>query len=170
MKIFWPLLLTIISVGQFLAVYDAVAGDTYVHGDLGIGVFSSSGNLITENITKIATGKTVLFVAVGDIVLKDGFEASLGSTFRARTGNFGQLNNDTDNDGDGLFDWWELLYFDDTSPGRNDDTDGDGISNYREAQMSLDPTSGTAQANGNFYKYDAFGRMTEMRRGLLLRK
>jgi hypothetical protein len=52
---------------------------------------------------------------------------------------------DSDNDGDELADWWELLYYGNLSNGAGADTDGDGLINFLEYLLLANPT--VAHAN-----------------------
>jgi hypothetical protein len=56
---------------------------------------------------------------------------------------------DTDVDGDGLADWWEIQYFGNLSQTASGDPDGDGITNLQEYQQGRNPTkSALPDANG----------------------
>lgn len=69
-----------------------------------------------------------------------------------------------DNDADGLPDAWEVKYFGlDLSNGRDDDADGDGISNGIEYKLGSDPSTDTGQRPGLIYEYDDLGRITSIR-------
>lgn len=58
-----------------------------------------------------------------------------------------------DSDGDGLADEWEEYFFGDLSQEGTDDSDGDGVSNLREFQQGINPTSSDTDGDG---KLDGF--------------
>jgi hypothetical protein len=66
-----------------------------------------------------------------------------------------------DDDQDGLPDAWEYAKFGNLSQRGNDDTDGDGFTNRQEYLVDTDPSDGTEAPvpAGNFFEYDAFGRI-----------
>lgn len=66
-----------------------------------------------------------------------------------------------DDDGDELADAWEYANFGNLAHTKDDDSDGDGYSNYQEYLIGTDPGNpGEAPVPaGNFYQYDEFGRM-----------
>lgn len=66
-----------------------------------------------------------------------------------------------DDDQDGLPDAWEYAKFGHLNQAGHDDPDGDGYTNYQEYLVGTDPAS-AAEAPvpaGNFFEYDAFGRV-----------
>ena len=71
--------------------------------------------------------------------------------------------NYTDKDGDGLPDWWEVAFFGNLSQGANNDPDRDGYNNLTEFKIGTNPADGREAPvpAGNFFKYDAFGRIVE---------
>lgn len=71
------------------------------------------------------------------------------------------LPSGEDDDNDGLADVWEFENFGNLDPETDDDSDGDGYSNYQEYLIGTDPND-PAEAPvpaGNFYEYDEFGRI-----------
>ena len=54
----------------------------------------------------------------------------------------------SDGDGDGLPDWWEMIYFGSLSQTAAGDYDGDGTSNLSEYLQGRDPTKGTVPDTG----------------------
>ncbi|MGE5257167.1 MAG: PASTA domain-containing protein [Hyphomicrobiales bacterium] len=66
-----------------------------------------------------------------------------------------------DDDQDGLPDAWEYARFGHLDQGGQDDADGDGYSNYQEYRAGTDPAdrSEAPVPAGNFFEYDAFGRI-----------
>ncbi len=77
----------------------------------------------------------------------------------------GEENPSEDQDSDGLPDSWELQYGDLTTlTGRNDDNDGDGISNWIEYKLGTDPTAVNAKGPGIYYQYDQLGRIKKIER------
>lgn len=50
------------------------------------------------------------------------------------------IGPDTDSDGDGLLDRWEIKYFGTLAQSASGDPDGDGVSNLLEFQLGRDPT------------------------------
>lgn len=70
-----------------------------------------------------------------------------------------------DMDGDGMADDWEVKNFGNLKKGANDDSDGDGANNYIEFLMGTVPTSaGSIPENGDYFEYDALGRIKSIRR------
>jgi hypothetical protein len=57
---------------------------------------------------------------------------------------------ETDVDGDGLPDWWELQYFGNLNQGANNDPDGDGLTNLQEYQQGRNPTKSALSDAGDF--------------------
>ena len=53
------------------------------------------------------------------------------------TANF--ISETADNDNDDLSDWWETQHFGNLDYGKDDDPDSDGLSNYVEYKLGLDP-------------------------------
>ncbi len=53
-----------------------------------------------------------------------------------------------DSDGDGLPDWWEMVYFGDLAHSPAEDPDGDGLNNLAEYQNSTDPTKADSDGDG----------------------
>ena len=53
-----------------------------------------------------------------------------------------------DSDGDGLPDWWQMLYFGHLDYGADDDVDGDGFTNAQEYADRSDPTDPTSFPKG----------------------
>lgn len=68
---------------------------------------------------------------------------------------------DDDDDNDELADAWEYENFGNLSQRKDDDSDGDGYSNFQESLIGTDPGDpGEAPVPaGNFYQYDEFGRI-----------
>jgi len=66
-----------------------------------------------------------------------------------------------DDDQDGLPDAWEYARFGSLAQKGNDDADGDGYTNYQEHFVDTDPADRTETPvpAGNFFEYDAFGRI-----------
>lgn len=90
----------------------------------------------------------------GRVILRPGFEAAPGveGRFQAYIESSASelealrlLARGNDSDGDGMPDWWELVYgldpFD--SIDRNEDLDNDGIDNFDEFAGQTDPFSGS---------------------------
>lgn len=71
------------------------------------------------------------------------------------------LSPQEDDDQDGLPDAWEYAKFGNLDQRGNQDSDGDGYTNYQEYLVGTDPAD-RAEAPvpaGNFFEYDAFGRI-----------
>ena len=66
-----------------------------------------------------------------------------------------------DDDQDGLPDAWEYARFGSLAQKGNDDADGDGYTNHQEHLVDTDPADRTEAPvpAGNFFEYDAFGRI-----------
>lgn len=99
---------------------------------------SGPTTISTGQAVTIASGANVTFQATQSITLNPGFNAQEGSTFAI---NPGSGVNQTDSDGDGMPDEWEILH------GLNPlsaadaytDLDGDGLINLEEYQLGYDP-------------------------------
>jgi hypothetical protein len=71
------------------------------------------------------------------------------------------LSPQEDDDQDGFPDAWEYAKFGNLDQRGNQDSDGDGYTNYQEYLVGTDPVD-RAEAPvpaGNFFEYDAFGRI-----------
>lgn len=68
----------------------------------------------------------------------------------------GALGNVSDTDSDGLFDVWELFYFDSTFDfNQNDDPDNDGLNNFQEMNNKTHPlVANVTQAEAIGYQYE----------------
>ncbi len=99
------------------------------------GLYGDSGILSNVSTCEVYNTKTALCMSHTEIRLKPGFHAKAGSTFRARIGNYSSLLNNSDNDNDGLPDWWEIAMYSITNPSgipglpadSNVDSDNDGL-------------------------------------------
>ena len=114
-----------------VCAYDLHVGGGYI--DSGV-YFAPEGNVVTDDPCIVLAGHAVTFMATGEVILGDGFEARYGSEFTARR------TDDVDSDADGLPDWWEIVFFNSLNQGPDDDPDGDGLINLYEYQLTLDPT------------------------------
>ena len=138
----------------------AAAEDLYFQTPLDSGYYQASGSIIAQDDCTISADISVLFAAAGTITLKPGFHAQAGSSFTAI---IDDLTDTTDDDGDNLADWWELMFFgslNQAPSGQNGDYDGDGIANYIEYRLNTDPTDHNDRPTpGIKYEYDALGRI-----------
>jgi hypothetical protein len=81
-----------------------------------------------------------LYSSTGPVVVTVSGVASNAMTF---------VVAETDVDGDGLADWWEVQYFGNLNQTATGDPDGDGITNLQEYQQGRNPTkSAVPDANG----------------------
>jgi hypothetical protein len=72
---------------------------------------------------------------------------------------------DFDNDDDGLADWWEVKYAGmdlGLLTSRNEDYDGDGVSNYIEFKLGSNPMLNDLPGAGIHYEYDELGRIKKI--------
>lgn len=103
----------------------------------------------------------------GDLTHEPGedYDKDILTNFEECTLGTSPIVFDMDNDDDGMEDWWEIKYFGlDLNNDRNDDFDGDGISNYIEYRLRLDPSAGQNLNPGLHYEYDDLGRVTRIQR------
>ncbi len=110
----------------------------------GSGAFSTTNNSSTPQATLTIntdnTGKATFYWKLGstiDQVLKGEVKGGIQSiSFQAIAKNYPNI----DNDGDGILDGWEQLYFGNLNQNGINDFDGDGITNLAEFQQGLNPT------------------------------
>ena len=126
------------------------ASDLSLTGVITSGVYEAN-NIITQNYSVVEAGSYVIFLARNSITLNPDFHVESGSRFHARTDD----DNAPDSDGDGLADWWEMVYFDslvESDP--NDDPDSDGCVNYWEYRLLTSPIDINNKPNpGYHYQY-----------------
>lgn len=124
------------------------AGTMVTIDGLNFGATQSNSTLTFNGVTAAATSwsdRTIvttvpLYSTTGSVVVKVSGVASNGSTF---------VVAETDVDGDGLADWWEVQYFGNLGETANGDPDGDGLTNLQEYQQGRNPTkSALPDANG----------------------
>jgi hypothetical protein len=81
------------------------------------------------------------FATTGPVIVTVSGVASNGMIFAV---------GETDVDGDGLPDWWELQYFGNLSRGANEDADGDSLTNLQEYQQGRNPSKSALSDAGDF--------------------
>jgi hypothetical protein len=148
----------------FLAA-EVLAKDLILEQPLSSGVYSSEGGIIAQNNCLIEQSSDVVLLAGREIVLKSGFHAPQGTSFNAMIGDYGNLPEGLDTDGDNLADWWEVKYFSDTlSSEAGNDTDGDGVIDSVEFKLNSNPAFNDLPGTGVHYEYDALGRIIRIYR------
>jgi hypothetical protein len=88
-------------------------------------------------------GLTTLFANYTSLAFATPAQSNLSMSFHDR-GRIEQVDlvvpvDNTDLDGNGLPDWWELLYFGHIGVDPNDDPDGDGLTLLQEFRAGLNP-------------------------------
>ncbi|RPI79749.1 MAG: hypothetical protein EHM45_01690 [Desulfobacteraceae bacterium] len=154
-KIYMALLL---SIGFLLTSHPVFGQDLYPQGNLESGLYyAPAGNVISGVSCIVNQNRDVAFVSSNEIILRDGFHAKAGSIFNA------SIHYELDSDHDGMLDRWESLTFGNLSQTANGDYDGDGISNLDEYLLNTNPCDAASRPKaGNYYKYDAIGRVTKI--------
>ena len=124
------------------------AGTIVTLDGLNFGATQSGSTLTFNGVTAAITSwndRTIvttvpLYSTTGPVVVTVSGVASNGLTF---------VVAETDVDGDGLADWWELQYFGNLNQTASGDPDGDGITNLQEYQQGRNPTKNALpDANG----------------------
>lgn len=124
------------------------AGTIATIDGLNFGLVQAGSTLTFNGVTAAATSwsnRTIvttvpLYSTTGPVVVTVSGVASNGLTF---------VVAETDVDGDGLPDWWEMQYFGNLAQTANGDPDGDGLTNLQEYQQGRNPTkSALPDANG----------------------
>lgn len=106
----------------------AWADDLYLQGTLDSGVYTSDGNIITQNTCIIDTGAEVYLIAYESTILNPGFRVKAGARFVSMP-----------SDRDSLPDDWEIQYCGTLTYGPNDDSDSDELTNLEEYQIGTHP-------------------------------
>jgi hypothetical protein len=124
------------------------AGTSVTIAGLNFGAVQGGSTLSFNGVTAAATSwsdQTIvttvpLYATTGPVVVTVSGVGSNGMTF---------VVAETDVDGDGLADWWEMQYFGNLTQTASGDPDGDGITNLQEYQQGRNPTkSALPDANG----------------------
>lgn len=124
------------------------AGTSVVITGLNFGAAQGSSSLTFNGVPATAgnwTDKSIVasvpfYSTTGPVVVTVSGVASNSLVF---------VVGDTDVDGDGLADWWEMQYFGNLNQTASGDPDGDGITNLQEYQQGRNPTkSALPDANG----------------------
>ena len=124
------------------------AGTSVIIAGLNFGSTQGSNSLTFNGIPVTAstwTDKSIaasvpFYSTTGPVVVTVSGVASNSLTF---------VVGDTDVDGDGLADWWEIQYFGNLNQTASGDPDGDGLTNLQEYQQGRNPTkSALPDANG----------------------
>jgi hypothetical protein len=116
-----------------------VSNTTYTNGQ---NVTVTDGVSITTSSTvTVASGADVTYASGGTVTLAPGFSVAIGGVFHVYV--------NTDSEGDGMADYWEVV--NGLDPATNDassDKDSDGLSNLTEYLLGTDVDGGSTNSSG----------------------
>ncbi|MCF8069326.1 MAG: chitobiase/beta-hexosaminidase C-terminal domain-containing protein [Desulfobacterales bacterium] len=124
---------------MLLITIEAHSADLEISGETATGNYYSAESIYTDEEAGcwVNSGSDVQFVANDTIILKSGFYAHAGSSFKTLIREVDPLDMDANT----LPDAWELQYFGHLENDPDFDSDGDGFTNFQEYEMGSAPNN-----------------------------
>lgn len=133
-------ILPILVLPWALSAQTTVTNTTYTNGQ-NVTV-SDATSVGTSGTVTVSSGANITFASGGTITLSPGFSVAAGGIFHTYV--------NTDSDGDGMSDYWEITHG--LNPAANDaagDIDSDGLTNLTEFLLGTNASVSESTSSGN---------------------